>query len=183
MKSTRMKVLAVLLCFALCLNWSVPAFATENAGETKSAESTQTTESGSSETSTEPSQVDLGGFTLRIRSGSFHNICNMTNPNKYDHVVQERIDAVSKAYNFRISTMSNNSNFDDYNTVVNAMLSGTTNIGHFVETSIPVGLVGAAAGYFQDLNTIDKSTGFDAADETRFWQDITKNAKYFRNRS
>ena len=122
--------------------------------------------------------VDLKGFNLRLRSEGFYAVLNMKNPDKYNKVAIDRINEVTKEYNFKITVTNNNANYQDYNTVVKAIQSGSKTIGHFITTSVPLGLAGCAAGYFQDLNSIDKSTGFVASDESRFWQSMTKTAVY-----
>ena len=124
--------------------------------------------------------VDLGGFTLRIRSTTMKTFLDNKSPDKYDKDIQDRINAVAKKYNFKIVTTNcvNEAAFEDHEAILKAVQSGSKTIGHFVVTSVPLGLAGYVQGIYQDLNKIDKSTGFDAKDSTRFWQDMSAAATH-----
>ncbi|MBQ3095561.1 MAG: leucine-rich repeat protein [Clostridia bacterium] len=170
------KLFALLICFALCVNLFLPTVLAEGDGDTQAV----TTDAGAASSAEDSEAVDLGGFTLRIFSNSFYQLFNNNALNKYDQVLKERIEKVAEEYNFELEVTqhfgggSHLSGGILNDVMVNAIQSGFNSMGHFVCVAAPLGIAGTAAGYFQDLSIIDKSTGFDVKDPDCFWQAMTK---------
>jgi len=169
------KLFALLICFALCVNLFLPTVLAEGDGDTQAV----TTDAGTASSAEDSEAVDLGGFTLRILSESFYDLLDPNNTrtqNQYDQELKERIESVMEAYNFELDVMKDfgGGSHMSGSLLNNAISSGFNTMGHFICVATPLGISGVAAGYFQDLSTIDKSTGFDVKDPDRFWQAMTK---------